>query len=239
MTTSTRSVMVIPAHLLSCIRASTPSTGLLLGSLHDGTFIIKQLVNIPWNETLALRTFYSDPELLVLGWFVQAADDKLTVKTKSVQIYFKETGLEMGLVRSYNELNGYCLAHDELVQECEVRITPRTGLPSFLQECYDLEPFIDDIRSTNQRDAQHHGHNDTPTLMDNHLIESYQQDCLNYEITVELYHLLMLPDEALIKRLQLLDAFEERKRRLESCFKDASLSPEQLMQCLASVNIKK
>ena len=200
---------------MSCIRTSTPSAGLLLGSFHGDAFIIKQLVTIPWNEARALRTFYSDPELLVLGWFVQAADDKLMVRTTNLQMYFKETGLEMGLVRSYNELKGHCLTGDELVQECEVRIAPRTGLPSFLQECYDLEPLIDDTQFTHQGDASNHEHSDTPTLMDSHLIESYQQDCLNYEVTVELYRLLMLPDEVLIKRLQLLDAFEGRKRKLD------------------------
>ena len=237
MTLPTQSVIVIPAHLSSCIRTTTPSTGLLLGSFHDDTYIVKQLIPIPWNEGQALKTFYSDPELLVLGWFVQAADEKVRVKTKNLLSYFTETGLEMGLVRSYNELHGYCLTSNELVQDCEVRIASRTGLPSFLQKCYNLEPFIDDVRSMNQRDTNNHGQVDTSTLIDNHLIESYRQDCLNYEITVELYRLLMLPDEVLIKRLQLLDAFEERKRRLESCFKDASLSPEQLMQCLASVNV--
>lgn len=236
MTLAMHHVIIIPAHLVSCIRTATINTGLLLGSFHDDTFIVKQLVTIPWNETLCLKTFYSDPELLVLGWFIQTAEDGSTIKSKNLQMYFKETGLEMGLVRSYNELYGYRLTN-EFVQECEVRIAGRTGLPTFLQECYNLEPFIDDTRSTKQNNADNNEDSNTPSLVDNHLIESYKQACLDYEAIVGLYHLLMLPDDVLIKRLQLLNAFEERKRRVGSCFKDASLSPEQLMQCLASVNV--
>lgn len=236
MTLTTQPVIIIPSHLASCIRTAIPSTGLLLGSFHEDSFIIKQLVTVPWNETLSLKTFYSDAELMVLGWFVQSTENKLMIKARNWQMHFKETDLRMGIVRSYNEFHGYCLIND-VVEECEVRIMERSGLSTFLQECYNIEPFIDDIQPTQQRDNIMERDDTTLTLINDDLFESYKRSCIHYEVTVGLYHLLMLPDDVLIKRLLLMDAFEERKKRLESCFKDATLSPEQLIQCLASVNI--
>ena len=233
MTFPDQPTIIIPAHLASSIRTAIPSAGLLLGSLHDSTFIVKQLVNVPWSEAVALKSFYSDPELTLIGWFMQVTEDKSTIKSKNLREHFKETDLRMGLMRSYNEFHGFHLAN-ESVQECDVGIPGRSGLSTFLRDCYDIEPFIDDTRYAMQScdaiDA-------LPDLTNIPLMESYRRACLDYETVVALYRLLMLPDEVLIKRLQSLDAYEERKRRLESCFKDASLSPEQLMRCLASLNV--
>ena len=227
------SMILIPAHLTSSIRTATPGAGLLLGSVHDGAFIVKQLVNAPWNEASALKTFYSDPELTIIGWFMQTADDKTMIRPKNLHEHFRETDLRMGVVRACNEFHGFCLI-EESASECEVRVVERSGVAAFLQTCYDLEPFIDDTRHA----LQSCDHESTDAaLIDEHHMESYRRSCLEYEGLVTLYRLLMLPDDMLIKRLQLLSKVEERKRRLESCFKDASLSPEQLMQCLASVNI--
>lgn len=204
------SSVILPAHLLSCLRTDTLFQGVLLGSLHNGSrHFVKNMLPIgDFSELQALRAVYKDPQLQLIGWYVSV---ERPMKPKLVQSLFRSSQLSVGLARS---ATGY-LAAFHSSQSCTVEVTPFTeDFSSFLHECYALEPAIDDQESFIQAVEL-----PVASCSGTSALEAYEKECRNYEFMLATYRMLMLSDEVLFKRLHSAELSEERRRRLGATLK--------------------
>lgn len=228
--------VIVPAHLLSCLRTETLFQGVLLGSVHDGSrHLVKSMLPIgDPSEVQALQAAYRDPQLQVIGWYVSV---ERPAKPKLIQSLFRSFQLDVGLARS---ATGY-LAAFHSTQSCTVEVASfADDFSSFLHACYALEPAIDDQAGFVQAVEL-----PAASYPEASALEAYERECRDYEFMLATYRMLMLPDEVLFKRLHAAELSEERRRRLGATLKgnagcmlistDSALSREELMQALASV----